>query len=54
MEGKVKVEIFGITEESIGGGCSCGGVCSPFLSMGELYNEFEEFIKKVMLKIRLN
>jgi len=50
MEGKVKVEIFGITEESIGGGCSCGGACTPLLTMGELYKDFEEFIKKSDVK----
>jgi len=50
MEGKVKVEIFGITEESIGGGCSCGGTCNPLLTMGELYKDFEEFIKKSDVK----
>ena len=46
MERKVKVEIFGAPEESIGGGCSCGGACSPSPTIGDQYNDLKKFIER--------
>lgn len=52
MMGKIKIEVFGIKSESPLGGCDCGGACGPtdVPTMGEMFSEFENFIKASEVK----
>ncbi len=45
MKSKIKVEVFGVKNQAAGGGCSCSGGCGPTVTMGEMYSEFESFMK---------
>lgn len=50
MSYKIKVEVFGIKDQSVGGGCSCGGGCGPTNTMGEMYDELVGFLSNTNLK----
>jgi disulfide oxidoreductase YuzD len=53
MSEKIKVEIYGIKDQS-SGGCSCSGGCGPTKTMGELYKDFLSFLSKTRLKDRID
>ena len=51
MSEKVSIEVFGIKDSPIGGGCSCaGGCCGPQQTMEEGYQELVTFIKNSEIK----
>ncbi|MFH5836873.1 hypothetical protein ACHAL6_12445 [Proteiniclasticum sp. C24MP] len=50
MEKKIIVEVFGVRNKTAGGSCSCNGGCAPAVTMGEMYNEFETFMKNSEMK----
>lgn len=50
MSNKTKIEVFGVRNQAAGGGCSCSGGCGPTVTMGEMYEEFETFMKSSELK----
>lgn len=52
MSGKIKVEVFGIRDQAAcGGGCDCGcSDCGPQATMGEMYEQLEEFIQASDMK----
>lgn len=53
MSGKIKVEVFGIKDQSAGGGCSCSGGCGPVKTMWEMYDEFADFLSNSNVKDRI-
>lgn len=46
MGSKFKVEVFGVRNQAAGGGCNCSGGCAPSITMGEMYRDFEEQLRK--------
>jgi disulfide oxidoreductase YuzD len=54
MSNTIIIEVFGIKDESAGGGCcagSCGpGECGPAPTMGELYQKLVDFLAVSELK----
>lgn len=50
MKSKTKIEVFGVRNQAAGGACSCSGDCGPSVTMGEMYAEFEDFMKHSELK----
>ena len=54
MSEKIKVEVFGINDQAAGGGCGpgcCGPAgCGPQLTMGEMFEQLEEFIQASDIK----
>jgi disulfide oxidoreductase YuzD len=54
MDGKVKIEIFGIKNQPAGGGCSCGGNCGPVQTIGEQYEDLVKFLDKKNLNDKLD
>ena len=50
MLNKIRVDVFGIKDQPIGGGCSCSGGCGPIKTMGEMYDEFVNFLSNSNLK----
>lgn len=49
-DSKVKIEIFGVKDAPVGGGCSCEGSCGPSTTMDDLYSELVNFINKTKIK----
>ena len=47
---KIKVEVFGVKSQAAGGACSCSGECGPAVTMGDMYTEFETFMKSSSVK----
>lgn len=55
MSSKIVIEVFGIRDQSAGGGgcgggCSCSGGCGPAPTMGEMYQDLVEFMEKSEVK----
>lgn len=54
MEGKIKVEIFGIKNQPAGGSCRCSCSFGPVQTIGEQYEELVEFLGKKYFTNRLD
>lgn len=56
MNNKIKVQVFGVKSQAAGGACDCSGGCGPSLTMGEMYSEFETYMKssQVSDKVEMN
>lgn len=54
MPKSIKVEVFGIKNQTCGGGCSCNGGCSPSKTMGDMYNEFLKYLSKSKIRNRID
>lgn len=50
MNNKIKIEVFGVKNQTAGGGCSCSGGCGPTITMGEMYKDFEEYMMRTSMK----
>ena len=55
MSSKIVIEVFGIRDQSAGGGgcgggCSCSGGCGPAPTMGEMYQDLVGFMEKSEVK----
>lgn len=54
MSEKIKVEVFGIKDQSSNGGCNCSGGCGSNKTMGEQYQEFLYFLSTTKLRDRID
>lgn len=50
----IKVEVFGIKNQSCGSACSCSGGCGPSKTMEEMYQEFIQFLSRTSIKKRID
>jgi hypothetical protein len=56
MSVKIKVDIYGVKEQPVAsGGCCSGGCdCGPSQTMGELFDEFVNYVNNSNLKDRID
>ncbi len=47
MSDKIKIEVFGIRNQSVG--CDCEGECAPSKSMGEMYEDLLDYLRRKQL-----
>ncbi|MFZ5973908.1 MAG: hypothetical protein ACOYU3_00675 [Bacillota bacterium] len=58
MNEKIKVEVFGIRDQAAssgcgGGCCDCGSDCGPQATMGEMFEQLQDFIEASDMKDRV-